>query len=455
MITAAPFVTTARAGSPVLENAAKDRIFADPSAAPGKSVLSEDDEHFLDDLERRGIQFFLDQSDPQTGLMADRSEADGGHKGVASIASVGFGLTAMCIGVERGWLPREDAYERSMRVLKFLRDKGPQEHGTFYHFLNMRTGEREWKCEVSNIDTALLMAGVITVRQYFPNTELATLANELYERVEWPWLLKDNGLLCMGWKPEEGMLKAEWADFSEGPPLILMLGMGSRTHPLPAKVWSAWRREPIERYAGLTYLQCPPLFTHQYPHCWFDYRGKRDDHADYFRNSQLATIAQRQWCIDDLGKEFPTYGPNVWGLTASDSVHGYTAWGGPPKAGDIDGSVVPAAAAGSLAFEPRLCLDALREMRSKFGEKGYLKYGFVDSFNPSIGWYNPDVIGIDVGPTVLMAENCRSGFVWRTFMSAPEATAAMKAAGFRATNDDDLKWTATTSLFGASADQRR
>ena len=409
-----------------------NRTYEDPTSVPGKTVFSAEDEKFLDDLQRRGIQFFMDEQHPQTGLMPDRARAKGGKSNhVASIASVGFGLTSMCIGVERGWVKKDDAYERSMRVLRFLRDKAPQEHGHFYHFLDMETGGRVWDCEVSNIDTAILMAGVLTVRQYFPDTELAKLANELYERVEWTWLLKDNKLLAHGYKPEEGFLKAEWGGYSEGPVLIVLLGLGSKTHPLPSESWRAWRREPVITYQGLTIISCPPLFTHQYPQCWFDLRGTRDDYANYFRNGQLATIAMRQWTIDELSKRYETYGPNVWGLTASDFKDGYTAWGGPPAQGPIDGSVVPAAAAGSLAFEPRLCIDALKTMREKYGDKGYVKYGFVDAFNPTNGWYNADVIGIDVGPSVLMAENARSGFVWKLFMSAPEAQAALKAAGFR------------------------
>ncbi len=243
-----------------------------------------------------------------------------------------------------------------------------------------------------------------------------------------------------------GFIKARWRDFNEGP-LIYLLAMGSRTHPLTARSWEAWKRQPVETYAGLTYLQCPPLFTHQYPQVWFDLRGMRDDYADYFRNSQLATLAQRQWSIDELSKRFSLYGPNFWGLTASDSADGYTAWGGPSSPPDdkIDGSVVPAATAGSLAFEPRLCLDVLEHLRATYGKKGYLKYGFVDALNPAKGWYNPDVLGIDVGPSVLMAENCRSGFVWQTFMSSPEARASLKVAGFRPLAASDA--TATTSLF--------
>ncbi len=428
--------------------ASNDWAIETATTAPGSGSLTAADKQFLDDLERRGIQFFIDESDPTTGLMPDRAKADGSGVGpMASIASVGFGLTALCIGDQHGWVPHQEAYDRALHVLTFLRDHGPQEHGVFYHFLDMHTGQRGWNCEVSDIDTALLMAGVLTVRQHFAGTELATLADELYEAVDWPWLETSDGALSMGWKPESGFLSARWIDFNEGP-LIYLLGLGSHTHPLPAKSWQAWKRRPVMTYAGLTFMQCPPLFTHQYPQCWFDLRGQRDDYADYFANSQLATLAQRQWCMDELSKQFPSYGPDMWGLTASDSANGYTAWGGPPQQGEIDGSVVPCAAAGSLAFEPRLCLDALEFMRDRYGSKAYLKYGFVDSFNPSADWYNPDVLGIDIGPTVLMAENCRSALVWKTFMSSPEAKTALKAAGFRPLEaSDDF---AASSLVAAS-----
>jgi hypothetical protein len=440
-----------RAGD-AIQLASLDRNFETPDAFPAKGILSADDERFLDDLEQRGIRYFIDEADPVTGLMPDRSVAHGGGKDIASIASVGFGLSALCIGDQHGWIAHDQAYDRSLRVLKFLREKAPQEHGHFYHFLQMRTGQRAWNCEVSNIDTALLMAGVLTARQHFAGTELASLANELYERVDWPWMLTSDGVLCMGWKSEEGFLKARWDQFNEGP-LIYLLGLGSKTHPLPAESWQAWKRKPVVTYAGLSFMQCPPLFTHQYPQAWFDLRGLRDDQADYFRNAQLATLAQRQWCIDELSKRFGDYGTDLWGITASDSANGYQGWGGPPAQGKIDGSVVPCAAAGSLAFEPRLCLDVLKNLRNKYGEKGYLKYGFVDSINPAAGWYNPDVLGIDVGISVVMAENCRSGFVWKTFMSSEEAQRALRVAGFRPLSEKDAPQLAATSILDSSASQ--
>lgn len=433
--------------SAALEKLAKDGLHIDSQSPPGAKVFTPEDHVFLDDLQRRGIQFFIDEADPVTGLMPDRALADGGHVNeVASVASVGFGLTCLVIGEERGWLTRDEAYDRAHKVLRFLRDHGAQERGTFYHFLNMRTGAREWKCEVSNIDTALLMAGVITVAQHFPDTELSKLCQELFDRVEWPWLLADDGTLHMGWTPERGFIPAKWDHYSEGAPLIVLLAMGSKTHPLPPTAWKAWSKRSAGEYGGLTYLQCPPLFTHQYPQCWFDLRNQHDGVVNYYRNSQLATIAQRQWMIEELSEKFPQYDAGFWGLTASDFKDGYTAWGGPPADGPIDGSAVPAAAAGSLAFEPAICIEVLRKMHEKHAVRAYRKYGFVDAFNPAADWYNRDVIGIDVGPTVIMAENARTGFVWKTFMSSPIAQRGLAAAGLMTVPEGERADFLSTSL---------
>lgn len=443
----AGFACAAQPTGEAVELARAGVVFNDPTRNPGDGVFSEEDHAFLDELTRRGVQFFLDEADPVSGLMPDRSRAAGGpSNGVSSTASVGFGITALTIAESRGWISRDEAYERILRVLKFLRDDVEHVRGHFYHFIDMRTGERVWNCEVSNIDTALLMAGVITVRQHFPDTELAQIADELYRRVEWDWLLDENKHLHMGWTPENGLIPARWNHYNEGP-LLILLALGSPTHPIPKEAWDAWYRKPVMNYAGLEWVQCPPLFTHQYKHCWFDLRGLADDYMDFFRNAQLATIAMRQWSIDELSQSWPQYGPDYWGLTASDGKTGYSVWGGPPADGPIDGSVVSAAAAGSLAFEPRICVDVLKALKANHGERAWTKYGFVDAFNPADDWYNQDVIGIDIGPTVLMAENARTGFVWKTFMSAPEARRALEIAGFRPSHGR-TKTDPTTSLTG-------
>ena len=400
--------------------------------------LSARDEVFLEDLERRQFRYFWEQADPNTGLVADRARTDGlpldeNHQGVASIAATGFGLTAICIGAERQWISRDEAKERVRATLRFFSTRAEQFHGWFYHWLDARTGVRRWNSEVSSIDTAFLLAGVLTARQKFrDDEEIVRLATAIYERTDFKWMLNNHPtLLSHGWKPESGFLKTRWDTYSEDT-ILYMLAIGSPTHPISPRSWYAFRRERMA-YAGYTYVTAKgvPLFMHQYAHAWIDYRHRREQrgsHTDYFVNSINATRAHRAFCIN-LAAEFPGYGPDIWGITASDSAKGYVAWGGPPRDPAIDGTVVPSAAGGSLMFTPDISLPALRAMREKFGAKIYGKFGFVDAFNPNNGWVDSDVIGIDVGITVLSAENLRTGKVWHWFMSNREILQAMNLIG--------------------------
>jgi hypothetical protein len=393
-------------------------------------VLSRADDEFLDDLERASFRFFEECSHPQTGLVKDRSSADrNDEREIASIAATGFGLTALCIADKRGWISPQSARERVRLTLGYLRDQLPNEHGFFFHFINWRTGERLWKCELSSIDTALLLAGVLTCRAYFADPEINALAKGLYERVDWRWMACGGLILRHGWKPESGFLDSSWSAYSEHM-LLYLLAIGAEQHALSPESWKAWRRPWVE-YKGRRYVSVEaPLFIHQYSHAWFDFRGVHDEFLDYFDNSVTATRVHRQFCID-LREEFPHFTEDIWGITASDSVHGYVAWGGPPRHGRLDGTLVPCAAAGSLPFLPSECLGCLRTMRERFGDRAWRRYGFVDAFNPGTGWFGPDVIGIDVGITLLMAENLRTGLVWHSFMANPEARRGMQLVGFQ------------------------
>jgi hypothetical protein len=212
--------------------------------------------------------------------------------------------------------------------------------------------------------------------------------------------------------------------------MMYLLGLGSSAHPLPADTWDAWKRLAFD-YEGFRYIgSFAPLFVNQYSQAWFDFRGKRDRYADYFQNSVIATRVHRRFCVE-LGKEFPDYSDNLWGISASDSEYGYVAWGGPPETGPIDGTVVPSATGGSLPFLPAETMAVLRNIRARYGAGAWSKYGFVDAFNPLTGWYDHDVVGIDTGITLLMAENLRTGFVWDTFMKNAEARRGMERAGFK------------------------
>lgn len=414
-----------------------------------RARLSARDEAFLEDLSRRSFQFFWEQTDPQTGLTLDRAHADGSPKpkggeanNIASIASVGFGLTAICIAAERGWVTREEARRRVRTTLDFFANRQENVHGWFYHFVDAQTGERRWSSEVSSIDTALLLGGVLTAKQYFANDpEIVRLADQIYRRVDFVWMLNGHPtILSMGYKPESGFLNSRWDTFSEH--LILqLLAVGSPTHPLKPGAWRAWRRDRYT-YKGRTIITPAvgpnggnPLFVHQYPHGWVDFRGLRETwppYTSYVENSVTATRVHRLFCMTDLARDFPkSYSANIWGITASDGEKGYIAWGGPPRDPAIDGTVVPCAPGGSLMFTPDISLAALRAMKERFGEKIYKRYGFVDAFNPTTGWIDKDVIGIDVGMTLLSAENLRTGNVWRWFMRNREITRALELVGLR------------------------
>jgi hypothetical protein len=396
--------------------------------AAGTPALSAEDDQFLNDVEKASFLFFLEQGSPNTGMVKDRCNIHTSDQGGASsIAATGFGLTALCIGEQRGFISRTDALQRVFATLRFLWKKLPNHRGFFYHFANPETGERMFDSEVSSVDTSILLCGILTCRQHFRHPAVVQLADLIFSRVDWTWLSEDTSLLTHGWTPEVGFLPSRWDYYSELM-MINLLGMGSTAHPLPQETWNAWKRVTFE-YDGMRYIgSFAPLFVHQYSQAWFDFRGKRDKFADYYQNSVTATDVHRRFCIE-LGKQFSDYSEDLWGITASDSEHGYVAWGGPPAMGPIDGSVVPSAAGGSLPFMPAETLRVLKTIRSRY-PAAWTKYGFVNAFNPLKNWYDPDVIGIDTGIILLMAENLRTGFVWDTFMKTAEARRGMEKAGF-------------------------
>jgi hypothetical protein len=390
-----------------------------------------EDEAFLDDLERAACLFFWEQASETTGQVLDRARPDPAGardaRRMASIAATGFGLSALCIADRRGYLPHRQIVERVRTTLQWHLNHLPEVHGFFYHFSDIETGARWERSELSSIDTSLLLCGVLTAKAYFDDSAIQSAASQLYERVDWPWMLNGGKTFSMGWHPETGFLKSRWKAYCELM-MIYLLAIGSPSHAVAPEFWSHFSR-PVMHYKGFTYIGGhDPLFVHQYSQAYFDFRYKRDAYADYFKNSAIATRAHKAFCLS-----YPNwYNEDYWGVTASDSVHGYTAWGGPPRIGPLDGSVVPCAAAGSLPFLPTDCLHVLRAMRSKWGAQAWSRYGFVDAFHPAANWYNPDVLGIDQGISMVMAENLRTGLVWETFMRNPECTKAMQLAGFNA-----------------------
>ena len=398
------------------------------SAPPPPPPISDD--QFLDQIQRAIFQFFWEQASPTTGQVKDHALAAGNDtRTISSIAATGFGLTGLCIGHKRGYGDGAQIKARVATTLDFLLNQLTHVNGFFYHFIDMNTGARASNSEVSPIDTSILLCGVLTCRQYFQDAQIQSLATQIYNRVNWPWMLNGGTAFSLGWTPESGFISFRWDTYSELM-MIYLLAIGSPTNPVPASSWDAFTR-PIFTFQGISYITNlnAPLFIHQFSHAWFDFRNKSDKYANYFDNSVKATQAHKLFCLSLQG-QWKDYQSNLWGISASDSVHGYAVWGGPPSMGPIDGTIVPYAAAGSIPFVPGDCLTVLRNIRTQY-PKAWQRYGFVDAFNPLSGWYDPDVIGIDVGISMLMAENYRSSFVWDTFMTNPEAHVAFQSVLLR------------------------
>ena len=430
----------------------EDESYSDQDDVAPPEGLTAEDNAFLMEMQQRGCLYFTEQTDQKTGQILDRainrrSTGDRDERTTASIAATGFGLTALCIAHKEGFLASDAVQRQVLTTLDFHLNHMQHEHGFFYHFNHVSTGRPTSWSEVSSIDTAILLCGVLTCRAYFNDGRIKDLATRLYERVEWPWMLNGGTSFSMGWLPNSGFIATRWDHYCELM-MLYLLAIGSRTHPVPPSAWDAFSR-PEVRFRNFQYISGrDPLFVHQYSHAWFDFARQRDNYTNYFQNSVTATRAHKAW-LETIKRG---YTDEYWGVTASDWQHGYTAWGGPPLMGPVDGSIVPAAAAGSLPFLPKECVRTLRSCFERYGSDAWGRYGFCDAFHPEQFWYDPDVLGIDVGIGVIMAENLRTGFVWEMFMRNPEPTTAMAACNFR---DDDTETTPDTPRPTARRTRRR
>jgi hypothetical protein len=386
-------------------------ILIQPFAAA--SDLSQEDEKFLNMVEKDIFDYFIEETNPRNGLIKDSSRPGA----PCSVAACGFGLTALCIGEKRGWISYDEAYDRALKMMVTFRDKVPHEHGYFYHFIDMRNCNRVWSCEVSSIDTALFFAGALYAAEYFKGSQVDRIAKKLYKRVEWPWMAR-NGLISMGYKPETGIFPYYWSSYNEAM-ILYALAIGSPTHPLDPDSWRAWKR-PVAKYDSYELIYCATgsLFVYQYSHCWIDFRSLDDEGINWFENSIKATEANRAFCINNKDK-YKTYGADIWGLTASTGPRGYKGYGAKPGHPVHDGTMCPYGAIGSIAFTPELSLESMKYMYKNHKDKIYKKYGFVDAFNMDKNWLSNEYIGISMGAGLLMIENYRSGLIWKYFMRSP------------------------------------
>ncbi len=392
--------------------------------------ISNEDRQFLELVQQKAFQYFLKEHHPSSGLVKDKA-SNFAHDSstIASIAATGFGLTAMVVGADRGWISHQEAQKYCAKTLRFALQGLEAEHGFFYHFIHWQTGKKTKNTELSSIDTALFLAGALTAGQYFKGTEVEQMAGELYRRVDFSWMLNNGKTLSMGWGPREGFLKQRWSDYNES--LILYaLAVGSPTHAISPGSWREVNKR-VGIYGSYVLVFSPPLFTHQYPLIWLDLRNRNDGVIDYFENSKVATLVNRQFCLDQREK-FKTYSENIWGLTAAIGPNGYKAYGSGPGQAVHDGTVAPTAPGGSIVFTPELSLAALKSMYETHKDKLWGKYGFSDSFNLDRNWFAQEVIAIDQGPLLLMIENYRSELIWKLFMQNSDIQRGLEKMGFRA-----------------------
>ena len=384
----------------------------------------------LEKIERDTLKYFLRHSDPTTGLVRDNSRAGS----PASIAATGFGLAALAIGADRGWINQDTAKEKILKTLTALELKAENKNGFFYHFLDMKTGKRVWKSEASSIDTALLVAGALTAAQYYPGTEIEVRAKRIYARINWKWMLNNSDLICMGWTPESGFLPYYWDSYNEL--LILQaLALGAPNHPIPAEAWNAWFRNEDE-YSDkkIIYSHSGSLFTYQYSHAFIDFRNLSDAGINYFENSVQASLANREYSLEFKDK-YKSYNNYSWGLSASIGPGGYKAYGGKPGQGLQDGTIAPHGAIGSLIFTPKESLDAIKFFYLRLGEKTYKDLGFIGAFNIDKKFYPHEYLGIDQGIILMMIENfLRDGIVWKKFMELDAIKNWVEIAGLNKTS---------------------
>ena len=439
------------------------------SGGPG---VSPDTVAFLDSLQHKTFNWFWDLTPASNGLTPDRWPTPS----FSSIAAVGFALTAYPIGVERGWVTRAQAADRTLATLRFFwtapqDSAGPNTtgyHGFFYHFLNPVTGQRYQNVELSTIDTALLLAGILFAQSYFDGgsateVEIRRLADSIYYRVDWNWAQKRPPAVSMGWHPEGGFISADWIGYNEAM-ILNILAFGSPTHPVDSTTWTAWTSGyQWGSYYGQDFVQFAPLFGHEYSHVWIDFRGIQDAYMrgrgiDYFENSRRATLSQRAYAIANPGA-WRGYSQDVWGLTACDGpanvtltlagrsrqFNTYNARGVALGDERDDGTICPTAVGGAVPFAPEITIPALMAMRQTYGSHLFSTYGFLDAFNPTftaagqqqtgtvdpaLGWFDVDYLGIDQGPILLMVENQRTGFVWNVMKRNAHIVNGLKRAGF-------------------------
>jgi len=430
------------------------------SHGPVKYPLTNADELMLDSVQHSTFLFFMREHHPEWGIVKDRSA----EWSPASIAATGFGLPAFAIGAERKWITRDEAAQITLNILEFFFNSVQSADtnvtgykGFYYHFLKLGTGTRAWNCELSSVDTGLLMMGIIFARQYYNldnevEKKIRDLSSSLLDRIDWNFMeMPDTGIyantISMGWDPEKGLHHMGWSGYNEALFLyVLAAGSGMGNAEKGYRTWlSSYKWQTP--YEGLSHVAFPPLFGHQFSQCFIDFRGLADEYMkekgiDYFENSRRTTYVQRRYAVDNP-YGWVGYDSLCWGITACDGPGdkynfddrqflGYAGRGtsGPDYNYFDDGTIAPYASLSSLPFAPEIVFPAIRAISERYGDRLWGKYGFYDAFNPTAGWFDNDFLGIDQGPMLLMIENFRTGFVWNCVMKDPLISKGLNKLGF-------------------------
>lgn len=422
--------------------------------------VTTEDNALLDSIQYQTFLFFRDKVNPEKGLFMDRAREDA----PSSIASTGFALPSLAVAVKRNWMLREEAAGLTFNALDFLINSEQSDapnatgyKGFYYHFLDMETGKRTWDCELSSIDTGLLLMGVIFARNYYDREneterEIREMAEVLLTRLDWS--IFDMGpetnhpkTISMGWKPEDGLINWGWFGYNEGLFLyILAAGTGMENVEESYEAWLStytWNTP----YPGLSHAAFPPLFGHQFSHAFIDFRGLADPYMkekgiDYFENSRRATLTQQQYAIENP-YGWKGYGEFCWGITACDGPgeeynfdgHEFLGYAGRGAAGPDynyfdDGTIAPYGALSSLPLAPEIVFPTARYMLENKGDSIWGPYGFYDAFNETAGWVNDDYIGVAQGPMLISIENFRSGLIWEYVMQDPIIQKGLDKLGF-------------------------
>jgi hypothetical protein len=399
------------------------------------------DEEFLDMVQRATFRFFWDYAHPVSGLSRERLNSDN----TVTIGGSGFGVMAIPVGIERGFITRDEGVARVLKIVNFLKNKAQRFHGVWSHWLNGETGVVIPFSQYDNggdlVETSFMIQGLLAVRKYFnldtpDELQIRNIITTLWEEVEWDWYLRypSSNFLYWHWSPNYGWQMNMTIRGPNETQIAYLLAIASPTHPIPATTYSlGWASSPSYRN-GKYFYGIPlfvgwdfggPLFFAHYSFLGFDPRNKKDAYTNYFNNNKHHTLINRAYCIANP-RGHADYSDSLWGLTASDDPFGYRVH----EPFNDNGTITPTAALSSFPYTPELSMVVLKNLYRTYGSSIWGEYGFKDALNPKENWFASSYLAIDQGPIIVMIENHRTQLLWNSFMANSEIDSMMNKVGF-------------------------